>query len=371
MSARPGSHKKVLFRPIRWLESVEYRAAMSILATADNAPIRQEEVAANQRVRLRRRTYEILERAEDGDRLSLIVDIFLITLIILSTAAVILESVTSMYAAYGRCFFWFEAFTVGVFTVEYLLRYWSCVECAPAGVSPWRHRLQYMFSGAALIDLIAIVPFYLMLAGMAGQIDMRFLRMFRLMRLLKLTRYSTAFNILVQAFRENARSLGAAFFILLMVMLVAATGMYHFEQEAQPEAFSSIPASMWWAFATLTTVGYGDITPITTGGKIFGALITVLGLGMVALPTGILASAYTEQLRRRSERYRRRADIALEDGVLSADEVAELEALRKDLGLDQHVADEILGFKKEHLLRRRVPDTLSGGQCPHCGHSLH
>lgn len=337
---------------------------MSLLAatTADTASDPEADVSGARG--FRRRCFEVLERAEPGDRLSQIVDILLVALIVLSATAIILESIGALYLVYGRFFFLFEAGTVSVFTLEYLLRLWCCVEGAPEGVGEWHYRWKYMRSGAALIDLIAVLPFYLMLVGMTGRLDMRFLRMFRLLRLLKLTRYSAAFNILAQAFKENARSLAAAFFILLMVMLVAATGMYHFEQEAQPEAFSSIPAAMWWAFATLTTVGYGDITPITGGGRVFGALITVLGLGMVALPTGILASAYTEQLRRRSERYRRHADLALEDGELSELEISELEELRKDLGLDRNVAAEILGFKREHHLRGR---SLS---CPHCGHSL-
>ncbi len=337
---------------------------MSLLAaTADTTSLSEapEHVPA---ASLRRRTYEVLERAEPGDRLSQIVDVLLISLIVFSATAIILESISPIYRAYERQFFWFEAITVGVFSLEYALRLWSCVEGAPAGDKPWHFRLRYLRSGAAVIDFVAIFPFYLMLIG-AGGLDMRFLRMFRLLRVLKLTRYSAALNILVQAFKENARSLAAAFFILLMVMLVAATGMYHFEREAQPEAFSSIPASMWWAFATLTTVGYGDITPITAGGRVFGALITVLGLGMVALPTGILASAYTEQLRRRSERYRRRADLALEDGVLTDAEIAELEELRELLGLDRQVAKEILGFKTAHRLGRASPTS-----CPHCGHSL-
>lgn len=312
---------------------------------------------------VRRRVYEILERAEPGDRISAAVDALLISLILLSATAIVLESIPAIYVIYQTEFFWFEAFTVGVFTLEYLLRLWSSVEGAPGGVSPGHYRLGYLRSGSALVDLVAIFPFYLMLFG-AGALDMRFLRMFRLLRVLKLTRYSAALNILVQAFRENGRSLAAAFFILLLVMLVAATGMYYFEREAQPDAFSSIPASMWWAFATLTTVGYGDITPITAGGRVFGALITVLGLGMVALPTGILASAYTEQLRRRSERYRRSADRALEDGELSDQEIAELEELRKDLGLDKEVAEEILSWKRAHQPGREMR------RCPSCGQAI-
>ena len=318
---------------------------------------------------LQKRLYEVLERAEPGDRLSQCVDVFLIMLIVLSVVTIVLESVGSLYLEYGKIFFWFEAFTISAFTVEYLLRFWCCVEAAPPGTNLQKFRLRYMFSGAAMIDLVAIVPFYLTLVGFVGQIDMRFLRMFRLLRLLQLTRYSAAFDIPVQAFRENARSLAAAALTLRMVMLVAATGMYHFEQEAQSEAFSSIPASMWWAFATLTTVGFGDITPITVGGRVFGALITVLGLGMVALPTGILASAYTEQLRRRSERYRRQADLALQDGVLSDDEVTELEELRVTLGLDRNIAEEILVFRRDNMTGAMTgARTASSQRCPHWGH---
>ncbi len=313
--------------------------------------------------KVRQRVYVLLERADKGDVFSRCIDVLLIGLIVVSTVAIILESVEAIHALYAQQFYYFEMVTIGVFTAEYLLRLWCSVESAPAGESLAWFRCKQMFKPSALIDLVAILPFYLVLAGAVGQADMRFLRIFRLLRVLKLTRYSAAFDILAQAFSENARSLAAAFFILLIVMLVAATGMYYFEQEAQPEAFSSIPNSMWWAFATLTTVGYGDVTPITNGGRVFGALITVLGVGMVALPTGILASAYTEQLRRRSERYRRQADYALQDGILSDVEKLELEELRKTLGLDKNVAGEILGFET-----RRVREGSSQViMCPHCG----
>jgi voltage-gated potassium channel len=311
--------------------------------------------------RVRHRFYEVLERADKGDLFSRCIDVLLIGLIVLSTVAIILESVDTLHQQYAHYFYYFELLAIGVFTLEYLLRVWCSVEAAPEHGNPFMFRIKQMVTPSALIDLVAILPFYLVILGFVGQADMRFLRIFRLLRVLKLTRYSAAFDILGQAFSENARSLAAAFFILLIVMLVAATGMYYFEQEAQPQAFSSIPAAMWWAFATLTTVGYGDVTPITSGGRVFGALITVLGVGMVALPTGILASAYTEQLRRRSERYRRQADHALQDGNLSEDEKHELEELRKHLGLDKNVAGEILGFES-----RRVRDGVQL-QCPHCG----
>lgn len=195
---------------------------------------------------------------------------------------------------------------------------------------------------------------------------MRFLRTVRLLRVLKLTRYSAALNMLMTTFAANGRSLSAAFFILVTVMLLAASGIYYFERDAQPIDFGSIPAAMWWAFATLTTVGYGDVTPITAGGKIFGAMITVVGLGMVALPTGILASGFAQQLRMRSAEYQARAEEAWDDGELSEEEVNNLEMLRIDLGLGKHAASQILDAGKV----KRSLDIEQGIRCPHCGGTL-
>lgn len=308
----------------------------------------------------RRRTRALLDPAADGDRASLAVDILLVTLISLSVVAIILESVDALNRRYADWFRAFEILTVAVFSVEYLLRLWSSVESDGQG-GALRKRLRYVVSLPAVIDLVAVLPFYLMAFGVAGTTDMRFLRAVRLLRVLKLTRYSAAFTTLSRAFTENARSFVAALSLLLIVMLIAATGMYFFERQAQPQAFGSIPAAMWWAFATLTTVGYGDVTPVTVGGKVFGAVITVVGVGMVALPTGILASAYTEQLRVRSDAYRQRSEAAWEDGVLSTEEARDLEALRESLGLGAHTASQILDAE-------RVRAALKGGDaCPHCG----
>jgi voltage-gated potassium channel len=317
--------------------------------------------------RIRRRTFEILERAGPGDRQSLLVDGVLMALISLSVVAIILESIDSLYEVYADAFFWFEVFTVAVFSVEYVLRIWAVVEGATRtvqGHAAMVIRIKSMLSAPALIDLLAILPFYLMMTGLIGPADMRFLRILRLLRVFKLTRYSAAFETLNQAFRENARSFAAAFFILIVVMLLAATGMYYFEEAAQPEAFSSIPAAMWWAFVTLTTVGYGDVTPITVGGKVFGAMITVVGVGMVALPAGILASAFTEQLRVRSMTYHRKVDEAYEDGEVTEAEAQELERLREDLGLDPVTAERILSAEATFVSN---PSSGAGSHCPHCG----
>ena len=231
---------------------------------------------------LRQSVYRVLDTAQGESGISLAVDVFLIALIAGSVMAVILESIPTFEAQYALQLGVFEVFTVAVFSVEYVLRIWCSVEQESAQQqSTFQARLRYMLSFHAIIDLIAILPFYLLLFGLTGSFDMRFLRAVRLLRVLKLTRYSAAMNMVFITFRENGRALSAAFLILLTVMLLAASGMYYFERESQPEDFGSIPAAMWWAFATLTTVGYGDVTPVTVGGKVFGALITVVGLSLI------------------------------------------------------------------------------------------
>lgn len=317
-------------------------------------------------VTLRRQVFRVLETAEDGDFSSRVVDFFLIALIAASVISVILESMPGIEARYGDALWLFEVVTVAVFSVEYLLRVWSSVEIEPSeGRTPLQLRLQYLVSFHAIIDFLAILPFYLLTFGLFGGVDMRFLRAVRLLRVLKLTRYSAAMNMVITTFRENGRALSAAFLILITVMLLAASGMYYFERQSQPEAFGSIPAAMWWAFATLTTVGYGDVTPITVGGKIFGALITVVGIGMVALPTSILATGYSQQLRVSEARYKERAEEALDDGILSDEEVRDLETFRVDLGLDKHTASQILDAGLVNLALRQQQHV-----CPHCRQTL-
>lgn len=304
------------------------------------------------------RIYELLEAGRPNDPLSRLVDCALILLIALNVLAVVLESVPRFSAAFGPQFHAFEVFSVAVFTVEYGIRVWSCVEIeGERYAGSVRGRLKYMLSPLALIDLLAILPFYL---TVFFSIDLRFLRVLRLLRVFKLTRYSAAMTMLLEVLRREARSFGAALFILFVIMIMASSGIYLLEQDLQPEAFGSIPAAMWWAVATLTTVGYGDVTPITALGKVFGALITVVGIGMVALPAGILASGFSDQLRKRRETYLQQCDDALEDGVVTESEAAQLRQLRESLGLTDHEAEEIY----QTVARRLQSAHLT---CPHCG----
>lgn len=315
----------------------------------------------------RRSVHRVLEPAGQGDRLSKAVDLFLASLISISIIAVIFESIPRIEERYESTFYWLEIFTVSIFTAEYLLRIWSSVEAdkyRSGFANNFKARLQFVFTPHAIVDFIAILPFYLMFFGLSGNLDMRFLRSVRLLRILKLTRYSSAFDMLASTCRENLRSLGAAFFVLMTIMLLAASGMYFFERQAQPVAFGSIPAAMWWAFATLTTVGYGDVTPVTVGGKVFGALITVVGVGMVALPTGILASGYAEQIKIRSDKYDKKAREAMDDGILSDTEISDLEALRQDLNLGKLAASQILDSRMVQMALKREH---ARNTCPHCG----
>lgn len=311
---------------------------------------------------LRRRVHEVLEVARPGDTTSLVVDYVLIVLVATNVAAVVFASVQSLYGAYRGLFQGFEAFSVAIFTLEYGLRVWAASEPAlAAGNSPWRGRTRYVLSPMAVADLLAIMPFYL---SALFALDLRFLRVLRLARIFKLTRYSGAMNTVLQALASERRAIGAALFILLVVMIFAASGIYLVEHRAQPEAFGSIPAAMWWAVAALTTVGYGDVTPVTVIGKIFASLITIGGIGMVALPTGVLASAFSEVHQRNRRRLELEADNALADGVFSDDDARAYSSLAEKLGVAPEVAQEIVA-----AAWREGADT-GHDACPHCGKAL-
>ena len=310
---------------------------------------------------LRAKTHAILERSERTDFIGRCVDLALIALITINVISVILETVEGIYGQYAAYFDVIEIVSVSVFTVEYLLRLWSSAEAAGDGESAGAARLRYATSPMAIIDLLAIAPFYL---AFFVSMDLRFLRVLRLLRIFKLTRYSSAMTMLLDVFREEASAFFAGFFILIVLLVLAASGAYLVEHETQPEKFGSIPDAMWWAMATLTTVGYGDVTPITPWGKLFGACVTVIGIGMAALPAGILASGLADQLRRKREALTEQYRHALEDGVIDADEEFALENLRKELGLSKTLANDVL--KDLHKKKAAV----NARRCPHCGGAL-
>jgi voltage-gated potassium channel len=253
----------------------------------------------------RRRVHEILAHSKANDTVSKVVDTFIVGLILLNVVGMIVESVERVYSLVPTWFRAFELFSVAVFTAEYALRLWSCVE-DPQYAGPVLGRVRFALSPLAIVDALAVLPFYLPFLS----VDLRVLRMFRLfrimriMRIAKLARYSDSLQMLLRVVQSRREQLISAVFILVILLVVAASLMYYAEHDAQPNVFSSIPAAMWWAAATLTTVGYGDAFPITPIGKIMAAIIAMLGIGMFALPTAILGAAFLEDLDRQKKALR-------------------------------------------------------------------
>lgn len=322
----------------------------------------EEQLSLYRRARLR--TATILFSVNKDDPLSRAIDIGLIVLISLNILAVVLESVQSIYQAASGMFYAFEVFSVAIFSIEYIARVWSVIDdpWKPDITHPISGRVKYMFSWMAVIDLIAIAPFYLSFFIAA---DLRVLRALRLLRIFKLTRYSSAMTLLFQVFREESRTIGAAMFVSVLLVFVASSLAFIVEHEAQPEKFSSIPAAMYWAVITMTTVGFGDVVPVTPWGKVLGGFIGVVGLAMVALPAGILASGFDNALHRRRAMLEERVQDAMEDGEISPEEQADLEQLVRNLNLNTVDANAVI-YAVKHRKAHAAMDT-----CPHCGKKLH
>lgn len=252
---------------------------------------------------VRRRTWEIVEVARPGDRVSLAFDVLIRALIALNVVVVVLETIPSLDAAAGPVFAVFDGISVGVFTVEYVLRIWSSVE-EPRYRSPVLGRLRFAATPLLVVDLLAVLPFYLAFLPVDLRI-LRGVRLFRLFRILKLARYSRALRTFGRVARRKREELVATMALVTFLILVAGSLMYFVEHEAQPEVFSSIPAALWWAVVTLTTVGYGDMFPVTPAGRLLGGLISLSVLGLIALPTAILGAAFVEEMQQRRDRRRR------------------------------------------------------------------
>lgn len=258
------------------------------------------------RVRFRRRLYALLDPSTEvcvrigkfgRVNATAVVEALLVAVILVNSASLILWTVPGLDAAYGVWFRAIEYGTVGVFLVEYALRLWTAPEGAP-GTGAWRQRGRYARSPVALIDAAALLPSAaaaLSLLGAGDGFSLSFLLTVRLLtRSVKLVRYFPSGHRLGLAVRRKGSQLLAAVGGLLMMLVIAASLMYFAETEAQPEVFSSIPAAMWWSVVTLTTVGYGDTVPITAVGRALAAVIAVLGIGLFALPAGILSAGLLE-----------------------------------------------------------------------------
>lgn len=249
-------------------------------------------------MKLKQAVYEYLERAPAslGPRIAqlgimaiIIVNVVIVVIGTLRTEVsgqpVLLED---QYAVFYRAC---ECISVGIFTAEFLLRLWS-ITVDKKYSRPVLGRLRYALTPMALVDILSIAPFYFQASGF---IAARALRLVRLFRIFKLGRYSVAVRSLNRALVSKRAELGVTVFVIGILLVLVSTVMYHAEYDAQPDKFSSIPATMWWGIVTLTTVGYGDISPITPFGKLMGGVVAIFGIGIVALPAGILGSAFIQE----------------------------------------------------------------------------
>ena len=303
--------------------------------------------------RLQKRTHELLEGGDGPtDRASRWCDMALAVLVIANVLAIVLDSIPSLHLAWGPQFDHFETFSVGIFTVEYALRVWAAgspQEGVP-GSGGWRGRWAYISSFHGIVDLMATLPFYL--EFLFPDADLRVLRTLRLVRVFKLSHYSTAIEDLFQAIRDERRSFIAALYLLLIAVLLTSSLMYFAEHQVQPDKFASIPDAIYWSLITLTTVGYGDITPVTWAGKVLSLVTAFMGVCTVALLTGIVASSFANQMARRKALFEARARAALADGHISSDERHMLEQLRKAFNLSAQEADRLMREAADDVRRR-------------------
>lgn len=250
---------------------------------------------------VRRKLYEMLSEPADGDRVSRGVDIFLMALISLNVFAVVIETVQGLPTQLRSVLRVIEVGSVAIFTVEYLSRVLVCTLDRRFRHPLWG-RLLFALTPLALVDLLAILPFYL---PMLIHLDLRFLRavrLVRLFRLVKMGRYSRSLKLLGRVVSNAKAEIFITLFVGAIILVLSSSAVYLAEREAQPDRFPNIPASMWWGVVTLTTVGYGDMAPVTTMGRIIGSMIAILGVGMFALPAGILASGFVEEMSKLREK---------------------------------------------------------------------
>lgn len=257
----------------------------------------------------KKKIFDTIDDKYHETKLNKVVDFFILTLIILNLLAIVLESFQILYSGHKSWFHGFEIFSVVVFTVEYILRIWTA-ELKYPSEKAFRARIRYIASPAGIIDVLAILPSYIPLLG----VDLRFIRILRLARILralKLTRYSNALRIVSRVLKSKSDELLATVLIASVLLVVSATLVYYLERDAQPDKFPDIISSIWWAMATLTTIGYGDVFPITIGGKILSCIIAILGIGVVALPAGIISSGFLDEIKNEKEAAKAESEPAM------------------------------------------------------------
>lgn len=316
-------------------------------------PACHEFMDANRGRTFRQKVHALVFPSAFGGTLHHIFDNFIVIWVIVSVIAVILESVHSIQYLLNLEFIILDAIAVGIFTLEYCLRLYSCVE-NPGMQQALSGRFKQAKTTSSIIDFLAILPFFLEVF-LHHLLDLRFLRVFRLLRLLKLTRYTGATTTLTRVISREWPVLAASAFIMLLLVIMTASLGYLFEHEAQPDKFENIPQSIYWAVITLASVGYGDISPITPMGRVMTIILALLGIGIFAIPAALLSSAFTDQLRIERETLKNELYEMLADGVLDEAETEKIMAEAKRLHLSEEEVNRlIVKARRERELKEDV-----------------
>jgi voltage-gated potassium channel Kch len=302
---------------------------------------------ANQGRTFRQRVHALVFPSAYGGDLHHLYDSFIVVWVVISVLAVILESVHSIHYLLNMEFLILDAIAVSIFTFEYCLRMYCCVE-EPGYKKALSGRLKLAKSTSSIIDLLAIAPFFLEVF-LHHLIDLRFMRVFRLLRLLKLTRYTGATQSLMKVIAREWPVMAASAFIMLLLVVMTASLGYLFEHEAQPEKFENIPQSIYWAVITLASVGYGDISPVTPAGRAMTIVLALIGIGIFAIPAALLSSAFSDQLKSDREALVNKLFEMLADGNIDEEEAQYIKTEAKRL----HLSDEEVKLLIEKAKRER------------------
>lgn len=317
----------------------------------DFVPAVQEFRKANAERTLRQKVDALMNDTPTSGRLHHQLDLIFIIFIITSVAAVFLETIPLVHDPLKVQFYWFDTIAIAVFTIEYLLRLYAAPEREPHH-SALSGRFSFVKKPSSLIDLVAILPYYLQFLF---AVDLRFIRVLRVLRVLKLTRYNTALSTFAMVLKREKRAFSAAMFITVLITILSGAIVYEFEHAAQPEKFDTIPRAMYWAVITLASVGYGDISPVTPIGQAFTMVLAILGIGIVALPAGILGSAFSDQLHQQREQMLKAVEDAFADGILTEDEERMLEEERIRL----HLSEEQFEKLKQRAMTRHSTEVTA------------
>lgn len=253
---------------------------------------------------LKRKIYETIEFTGEPFSPNWFFDLYIILIVILNAIAIMMESVKPIQEQFFQFLFWIEISTVILFTIEYLVRLWCITENAKF-LHPIRGRLTYIFTPMAIIDFLAFFPYFATLYSTDYEF-VKFFSFLRFFRFMKVLRYIRAVRIFSNVLQHIKEELFFSFLMILFTILLAATSMYYVEREIQPEVFGSIPQSLWWAVVSITTIGYGDAVPVTEMGKLLSGVIAILGIGLVAIPSGIMAAGFSEEIRRERDLHQRK-----------------------------------------------------------------